>query len=125
MKRILLVDDHRTALSALHNLLELDGFSVVSLDSGTAAIERLAVEGFDAVVTDLEMPGANGVEVVRAARTLWPEALVLVITAFPGSPMSSRALELGARRIISKPLRYEVLEQELRERLGGMDGSVH
>jgi two-component system response regulator PrrA len=113
MKKILVVDDDRTAVKALRILLELDGYEATACDSGGAALEALKNGAFDAVVTDLEMPGANGIEVVRAARGAPSPLPVLLVTAYAGSPFCQKALDAGAKRALPKPLRYEALLAEL------------
>lgn len=118
MMRILLVDDELTAVSGLQKLLELDGYYVAATDSSTAALELLAAQPFDAVVTDLEMPIVNGVALARAARVARAGITVLVVTGYAGSPAAADALAAGARRILGKPLDYEVLIDELHAALG-------
>ena len=116
MKRVLVVDDDRSTTEALALLLVSDSFDVVTLSSSTTAAERLRRERFDAVITDLEMPEVHGIELVRLARTTWPDMPVLLVTAYAGSPACQKALALGAR-LIRKPVEYGVLLMTLRAAL--------
>lgn len=116
--RILVVDDDVPSLEGLARLLALDGFDVVALSAPAEAIGRVAREHFDAVLTDLEMPGASGVEVVRAAQAREPAPVVLVMTGYAGSSPARAALTAGARRVLDKPLEYDALIAALRELLG-------
>lgn len=113
MKRVLLVDDDRVAVDGLCSLLEMDGFDVTGLVSPEEALRRLKDERFDVLITDLEMPRIHGLDVVRAARAASATMKVLVVTAYMGSRASATALTVGAARVFSKPLRYELLIHEL------------
>lgn len=113
MKRVLVVDDDFSAVTGLRKLLELDGYEVWATESPRRALERLASESFDAVVTDLEMPGVHGVEIIRAAQRARPGMPVLVMTGYFGTPICDTALEEGARRIFGKPIEYDILLDEL------------
>jgi DNA-binding NtrC family response regulator len=114
MKRILVVDGEPVALGALCDLLEMDGFAPVGLAAGEEAIHRLRSERFDAVVTDVELPGGQGLELVRAALEVRPKVPVLVMTGQVSSAAAEAALSLGACCVLGKPLRYEALVSELR-----------
>ncbi|HYV44104.1 MAG TPA: response regulator [Myxococcaceae bacterium] len=107
MNRVLVVDDAPNSLSAMCGLLEMDGFDAVGAPGGQAALDALRAGRFDAVVTDLEMPGVHGLEVVRAAAAA--TVPVFVVSAYASSAVAARALELGAGAVLSKPLAYERL----------------
>ena len=117
MKRVLVVDDDPYAATSLAELLRMDGYDAVALSNSRTAVERMARERFDAVVTDLEMPGVHGVEVVQAAHRGGDGVVVLVVTAYGDSPASKAALDAGAARIFPKPLAYEALIEDLAKRL--------
>lgn len=113
MKRVLVVDDDNGAVQALRTLLELDGYSVDALVSPSVALEHLAGAAYAAVVTDLEMPLVNGVEVVRAAKKARPGTRVVVVSAYAHSPAADKAIAEGADRVLGKPLDYDALLGEL------------
>jgi DNA-binding response OmpR family regulator len=115
MKRVLVVDGEPVAAGALCDLLWMDGYSAVGLCESHEAVERLRNEVFDAIITDVELPGGNGLEVVRTARESQPGMPVLVVTGLVSSLASVAALALGAHRVLGKPLRYETLISELRD----------
>jgi CheY-like chemotaxis protein len=112
--RVLLVEDDLTALEALSTLLELDGYDVVAVATGGEAITALESRPFEVLITDLELPGVHGLEVVRAARQRGVPSLV--VTAHSG--LQGSALEGGARRVFGKPLVYDDLLAELQRALG-------
>lgn len=113
MKRVLVVDDDFGAMTGLRRLLELEGYEVVATESPKVALDKLEAERFDAIVTDLEMPGVHGVEIVRAAQRIRAGIPVLVMTGYFGTPVCDVAIREGARRIFGKPIEYEALADEL------------
>jgi DNA-binding NtrC family response regulator len=113
MKRILVVDGEPVATEALCDLLSMDGYAAVGLCATDEALQRLRDEAFDAVITDVDLPGGQGLDVVRTACRTRPGAPVLVVTGHVNSLMSEAALSLGVCRVLGKPLRYETLISEL------------
>lgn len=117
MTRVLVVDDDAAAADGLRRLLLSDGYQVTAHDDPRQALAALGAGGFDALVTDLEMPGVHGVELVRAARALDPALLVYVVSAYTDSPAGLEALAAGATRVFAKPLDYDTLADDLAGRL--------
>jgi two-component system response regulator AtoC len=113
MKRILVVDGEPVAMGALCDLLVMDGYATVGLCESGEAVRRLRSEVFDAVITDVELPGGQGLDVIRTAREARPGTPVLVVTGHVNSLASEAARSLGVRRVLGKPLRYETLISEL------------
>jgi PAS domain S-box-containing protein len=92
--RLLLVDDDPSVLHSTQIVLELDGHAIVAADGGQAGIDALkaakgAGEGFDMMVTDLGMPYVDGNQVARAAKELFPQMTVILLTGW-GRKMSDR-----------------------------------
>jgi CheY-like chemotaxis protein len=119
MKRILVVDGEPVAMGALCDLLSMDGYETVGSCESEEAIQRLRDEVFDAIITDVDMPGGHGLHVVRTAREFRPEAPVLVVTGQVNSLASEAAMSLGVYRVLGKPLRYEKLITELQACIPG------
>jgi len=119
MKRILVVDGEPVATGALCDLLSMDGYTAVGLCATDDALQRLRNEVFDAVITDVELPGGHGLDVVRAARQTRPGAPVLVVTGQVNSLACEAAMSLGVCRVLGKPLRYETLISELQTCIRG------
>jgi CheY-like chemotaxis protein len=113
MKRILVVEDDPTAMKGLSALLEMDGYAVTGFTSAENALRSLQAGTYDAVVTDLEMRGVHGLDLVCAARARRPPIPVIVVTAYVSSPASRSAFALGAKAVLNKPLQYETLLQVL------------
>ncbi|OJT20943.1 hypothetical protein BO221_29045 [Archangium sp. Cb G35] len=119
VRRILVVDGEPVAMGALCDLLSMDGYVTVGLCEPDEAVRRLRGELFDAVITDVVLPGGHGLDVVRAARELRPGSPVLVVTGQVNSLASEAARSLGVRRVLGKPLRYETLISALRDSIQG------
>ena len=115
--RILLVEDEPTIALTLGDDLRAEGFDVVVLADGKAALEVLGQRSFDCVVTDVRLPGADGLQVLKAAKAARPETEVLVMTAYATVESAVEAMRLGADDFIQKPFLNAQLIERLR-RLG-------
>lgn len=111
--KILIVDDNRSAASALARLLSLGGDEVSAVFDGETAITTMQAEPPDLVLTDLRMEPVDGMAVLRAARELDPPVEVIVFTAFGAVEVAVEAMRLGARDFLTKP----VTADQIRERL--------
>jgi DNA-binding NtrC family response regulator len=99
---ILVVDDDALFRAALVRYLEAEGFAVVAEGDPNAALERLEQRSFDLFVTDLRMPGIDGIQFVRRVRALDPDAVCIVATGFGSPERSIEALDAGAFWFIEK-----------------------
>jgi two-component system response regulator FlrC len=104
MARVLVVDDEEGIRSFVAESLERDAHEVKQVANGEAALRALESEAFDVLLTDLKMPGIDGMEVVRRTRASWPECEVIVFTAHGTVSTAVEAMKLGARDYLSKPL---------------------
>jgi len=112
--RLLLVDDDEPACRLLGEVLERESYSVVRALSVPEARASLEQDGpFDAVLTDLRMPGASGLELLRHVRQRDPDAIVLVLTAFGDATAAGEAIRAGAFDFISKPYDLAALRATL------------
>ena len=108
MGRILAVDDELDMLSLLKMIIE--GYSnhqVITTNNPLEAAELLGQEHFDLVLTDLKMPGMDGMELLELAKKHDEDALILMITAFGSLESAEEAMAKGAFDYISKPFRKE------------------
>src|SRR3970282_2670835 len=80
--RLLVVDDEENMVHFLTKLLRGEGFEIEGAGTGEAALEKLRAGPFDLVLTDLKLPDTDGIEILKAARELHPEAVVILITAY-------------------------------------------
>ena len=112
MGRILVVDDHDSLRKGLVRALGNAGHDIEEAANGTVAIERLQDSQFDVVLTDLKMGGADGMDVLRTARKLQPNAAVILMTAFGSIHTAVEAMKIGAVDFVQKP--FEIEEMELK-----------
>lgn len=116
--RLLLVDDDEAACRLLGEVLQREGYGVARALSVPEALGSLDHEGpFDAVLTDLRMPGASGLDLVRAIRQRDPRALVFVLTAFGDATAAGEAIRAGAYDFISKPYDLPTLRRAIAQAL--------
>lgn len=102
--RVLLVDDDASLLRAIKRLLVQAGYAVVTASDGNEAVAALGQSAFDAVVSDVSMPGLTGVELLRAVRELDADLPVLLATGSPSMQTAMEAIEMGAARYFEKPV---------------------
>jgi DNA-binding NtrC family response regulator len=108
MGRILAVDDELDMLALLKMIIE--GYSehqVIATNNPVEAAEILDKEQFDLIITDLKMPGMDGMELLAAARKKDEDAMVVVITAYGSLESAEEAMAQGAYDFITKPFRKE------------------
>lgn len=121
MKSILIVDDSPTLLMSMGSVLERGGYSVTKASSGEDAIRALRTRSFNGVITDYNMPGMNGVEMIRQARGL-PGARftpMLLLTTESEQKKRDEAKEAGATGWLVKPVAPDKLLAVLKQVLPG------
>ncbi|MEM6468558.1 MAG: response regulator [Planctomycetota bacterium] len=102
MSRILVVDDSPTQRTLLAGLLSNDGFDVETANEGEEAIARLESKPSDLVVTDMDMPRCNGVELIRSMQSVCPRVPAILVTAHGSETLAAEALGVGAAGYIAK-----------------------
>lgn len=104
-KRLLIVDDEETITFSLYQsfIHSKKDYEVVTADSGEEALQRIAEQPFDLIVTDIMMPGIDGFELLRTIRNDYPQTNVIIMTAYGSSIYKERALKEGARHYVEKP----------------------
>ena len=110
--RILLVEDEKTIATTLRDDLEDAGYEVHCEEDGQKAVEHLGRRAFDCVITDVRLPGADGLQVLKAAKQSRPDTEVLVMTGYATVEHAVEAMRLGADDYIQKPfLNEQVLDR--------------
>ena len=106
---VLVVDDDPTLLLAFPKLMRLwmDWVTVDTADSAPVALERVAATDYDAIISDIRMPGMSGLELLAAIRARRPTTPILLITAYGEREFVMQALRAGAYDFIQKPLDSE------------------
>ena len=107
--RVLIVDDDVALLEALPEALRLrmDGVIVDTCDSGSAALDRIAATDYDAIISDIKMPGIDGLALLAKIRVLRPDTPTLLITGHGEHDLAVQALRGGAYDFIKKPIDRE------------------
>jgi two-component system response regulator HydG len=103
-RSILLVDDDTAILTALSEAISDDGFDVTTAPSAEAALGRIGSARVDVVLSDLRMPGMDGLELLRLLRDRAPSVDVVIMTAYQDLPTVATAMREGARDFLVKPL---------------------
>jgi DNA-binding NtrC family response regulator len=106
-RRILIVDDELQILTFLDDLFRSAGWEVQTADSGVSGIDRLEESRFDIVLTDLKMPGSDGIEVLRTAKKLQSDAEVIMMTGYGTVDTAIEAMRAGAFHYLAKPFKAE------------------
>jgi DNA-binding NtrC family response regulator len=115
--RVVVADDEASARSGLGTLLRDEGFDVILTEDGSAALAQVQESAPDILVTDLRMPGMDGIELLRRAREADPELIVVLMTAFAEVETAVRAMQEGAEHYLTKPLQIDELVLVLRRAL--------
>lgn len=101
--RVLVVDDEASIRDMLSKALALAHYDVETVADGRAAIERLRAAPYDLLVTDLRMPGVDGLMVIREARRLRADLPVIIITGYSTESTAIEAIDLGVSGYLTKP----------------------
>jgi two-component system response regulator AtoC len=106
-ERILIVDDEEQMRELLAKVLERDGYQVTTASDGGQAMAILEKEPVDLVVTDVRMPGLDGMEALTGIKELNPEIVVIIMTAFGSIDQAVQAVKEGAYDYIDKPFKID------------------
>jgi len=107
---VLLVEDDAALLAGLARQLTGRGARVVIADSGKAAVHELALQSFDVMVSDIQMPGMSGLQLLRAVREYDLDLPVILMTGRPDLRSAAAAVEYGAFQYLIKPIEFERLQ---------------
>ena len=115
MRKVLVVDDDPVVSKSFDRVLARKGYVVVTAENGQEALNKVAHEDYDAVFTDIRMPGMSGLEVAERLRAKRPWTPVVIITGYGTSENEARAEAAGVRSFLRKPLSPEMIESSLDE----------
>lgn len=119
--RISIVDDDQNVLLALQSFLRSAGCEVRTFENAEAFLSSLDGSAPECLITDLHMPGMDGLELQKELNRLGRTFPVIVMTAFPTSECKERSLKLGASAFLSKPIDPEQVLELLVDNLGDFD----
>jgi DNA-binding NtrC family response regulator len=113
MAEILVVDDDDVIRETLHELLSVD-YSCQTADTAEEALAKLEAQPFDAVLTDISMPGLNGTELLQRVVENYPGTPVIIISGHSDEDQAQRLIDRGAVDYLLKPFRLEVVEASVK-----------
>ncbi|HKK32113.1 MAG TPA: response regulator [Desulfomicrobiaceae bacterium] len=114
MEKILVIDDEQPTLKMFSLFLDAFGYDVVTAESGEQGLDAFRTHRPGIVLTDIKMPGMDGIEVLRRIKAMDPGTEVIVITGHGDMELAMKALHLDAADFINKPLGRKALEDGLR-----------
>jgi FixJ family two-component response regulator len=100
---VAIVDDDARVLASLGGLVESAGCCVSLHTSAESCLETFAARAPDCLISDVGLPGLNGIDLVRRLRNQWPELRAFLVTARDVPPLREAAIECGAFRLLAKP----------------------
>jgi anti-anti-sigma factor len=127
MEKILVIDDEKPTLMMFRLTLTALGHEVFTAENGQQGVDAFSRERPSIVLTDIKMPGMNGIEVLRRIKEIDPTVQVIVITGHGDMDLAIQALNLDATDFLNKPIQRHLLEQAIkraqeRRQLAGEQG---
>jgi two-component system, response regulator, stage 0 sporulation protein F len=107
---ILIVDDEEGLREGLSKLLEAEGYAVLAAETGERALEILATTRIDLVLTDMRMPGMDGIALLKKIRELYGDVGVIILTGYGQIESYIEAMNFGAIEYVSKPFKVNELK---------------
>ena len=117
-KRVLIVDDEREVREVLWELLTLEGFEVRTAANGAMALTELLKDPYDLLITDLNMPQMNGLELVDRIHKEKMGIPMIIISSLIPETSREYVMERGVSRCISKPFHFEKFAAAVKDGLG-------
>jgi two-component system response regulator AtoC len=108
-RKVLIVDDEYLIRYSLQRLIEREGFSVITADSGLQALQQFEQEKPDIVILDIRLPDANGLNLLKTIKEINPSVTVVMVTACPDIQSSVEAMKMGAFDYLDKPIDLDKL----------------
>jgi FixJ family two-component response regulator len=118
---VCVVDDDQSVRIALASLLRSLEYEVETFESGTDILRWLAYHQTSCIVSDLQMPGLSGLQMFQGMLDMGIRTPVLLITAYPTAQSEAKALALGVRAILTKPVSARVLEMHVQNAIAARD----
>ncbi len=115
--KMMIIDDEKIVGDMAKLSLEQEGYEVETFLNGESALERLKEKSFDVVITDLKMKGIDGLEVLRTVKQLYPQTVVIMITAFANLDVAIEALRDDVHDFFPKPVKIKELKASIKRAL--------
>ena len=115
--RLLIVDDEEIICTSLKGLFSGEGYFADTVHSSESALELLDEESYDLIITDIVLPGIDGIELVKKIKERLPEQIIIVITGYASLETSVKAFRAGAYDYVIKPIINEEIKQIVKNAL--------
>jgi len=122
-KRIFFVDDEPQVRKIVQRTIERYGYDVICFEDGMSCLDELSVGDCDLLITDVNMPGLDGLELLEKVKKIRPLLDVLIVTGYGDIPMAVRAVKSGAYDFVEKPLDRDRLIPVIQNILSNDGGS--
>ncbi|MEM2961352.1 MAG: response regulator, partial [Candidatus Bathyarchaeia archaeon] len=116
-ERILIVEDDTGQRELLSRILHYDGYEVVEVDTGMRAVKLAEKEPFDLVLSDLKLPGMDGIEVIERISKSNPQISGIIVTGYGNVDSAIKAIRLGICDYIKKPFEVDELRHAVKRAL--------
>lgn len=115
--RLLIVDDEEQICSILARRLTKEGYSSITANNGREALNHFYKDSFSLIISDIKMPEMDGMELLKNVKTLNPNIMVIMSTAYPETDMAVEAMRLGAYDFIIKPFELDLVVLSVKKAL--------
>lgn len=123
MQKILVIDDEKATLSMFRLFLDAYGYSVYTAENATEGLEIFRREKPAIVLTDIKMPGIDGLAILQQIKEIAPQTAVIVITGHGDTALAEQAAALHAVDFIHKPIKREALDAALEKAKAKLDSA--
>jgi DNA-binding response OmpR family regulator len=117
--RIIVVDDEKRICSNVERILKKNDYEVIQAMSADEALEKMAKESFSLLISDIVMPGKNGLELLKLVKEQWPLTKAVMMTAYASIDTAVKAIRMGALDYIPKPFTPDELRSTVDRALQG------
>jgi DNA-binding response OmpR family regulator len=120
MSKLLIVDDEVEICEFLRSFFEDRDFEVAVANGGSQALEKVDTFHPEVVLLDIQMPGMDGLQVLKKIKETHPKVKVIMVTAVETQEKIEEAMRFGADNYITKPLSLEYLEKDVQDKIGNL-----
>ena len=117
--KIIVVDDEKQICQNVAKILSKNDYEVTHVLSAQEALEKMATESFSLLISDIVMPGKNGLELLKMVKKEWPLTKAIMMTAYASTDTAMKAIQLGALDYIPKPFTPDELRSTVEQALSG------
>jgi DNA-binding NtrC family response regulator len=110
-ERLLIVEDEETLCASLKRVFAREGYDVDTVNSAESALKVMEESFYDLIITDIILPGIDGIELLKKVKERTPEQIVIIITAYASLETAVEALRVGAYDYVVKPIIHEEIKQ--------------